>query len=210
MGFHHGLCGAGDLAVEVDGWIVLARLGQHEGVHPLGAGELRQVTPRLIDGEAVVFRGVRVLLFQLAGVEIALLPRQLQTLGVHRAAVGPPLHEHGREEQPAALIVMGSRNQVCLEGIVGGAVIRAWRYRQTAQRLQNVVLGLPEEQLLEAVEVDAPRLRIEVVACVQAPAVAPGSAVALVLNQRFQGLPQRVQLAQALHRCQVRTAGFAR
>ena len=95
----HGLRGAGELAVVIDRGIVLAGLGQHEGVDALGAGELLQIGARAFDGLAVVVLGEGILFLEFGGVEIELLLRQRHAVGVGAAIARPPARQHRREEK---------------------------------------------------------------------------------------------------------------
>src|SRR5207302_5191073 len=57
VGLSYGLGGAGELSIEIDGGIVLAGFGKHEGIDALRAGKLLEIRASALDGSDVAFLG---------------------------------------------------------------------------------------------------------------------------------------------------------
>ena len=76
----HHLGRAGELLVEVDLLRAAAGVGEHELIDLLGAGELREVQARAIDGRGVVLFAEGIAPGQILAVEIELLARQRQQI----------------------------------------------------------------------------------------------------------------------------------
>ncbi len=166
---------AGEALVEVDRRPGLGGVGHHGLVDALEAGELREVETRFADGGGVVIVRIRIGDFQLVAVELELFLRQLHAVGVHVAVGAPAVQQHRRQEVAGGLVMVGGGFQVGLEAVIGGLVFGArGRGRQAAHGIHENVLGGQQQQAAEIGEVELAHVGVEVVADIQAPAIAQG------------------------------------